>query len=45
LNLNAPLSVFAGLDPAIHAALSILRPISMDARVKPAHDEGKDVST
>jgi hypothetical protein len=26
------LSVFAWLDPAIHAALSILRPISMDAR-------------
>jgi len=37
--------VIAGLDPAIHAALSICLPVSMDARVKPAHDEGKSVST
>jgi hypothetical protein len=36
--------VFAGLDPAIHAGRD-LRPIRMDARVKPAHDEGKNVST
>jgi hypothetical protein len=35
--------VIAGLDPAIHAALSMLRPVSMDARVEPAHDEGKSL--
>jgi len=42
--------VIAGLDPAIHAAMtppdmqqvSRQRQVSMDARVKPAHDEGKD---
>ena len=33
--------VVVGLDSAIHAAFSILRPASMDARVKPAHDERK----
>jgi len=37
--------VIAGLDPAIHAAPSICQPLSMDARVKPAHDERKSVST
>jgi hypothetical protein len=30
--------VIAGLDPAIHRVKRILDP-SMDARVKPAHDE------
>jgi hypothetical protein len=40
LNCASPF-VIAGLDPAIHAALSILRPVSMDARVKPAHDGGR----
>jgi hypothetical protein len=39
------LFVIAGLDPAIHAELSIYPPVSMDARVKPAHDGGKSVST
>jgi hypothetical protein len=34
--------VIAGLDPVIHAAPSNLRQFSMDARVKPAHDEGKN---
>jgi hypothetical protein len=29
--------VIAGLDPAIHQATIVL---SMDARVKPAHDDG-----
>jgi hypothetical protein len=31
--------VIAGPDPAIHAKHLYLRPSSMDARVKPAHDE------
>jgi hypothetical protein len=31
--------VIAGLDPAIHAEASILRPASMDARVTPTHDD------
>jgi hypothetical protein len=44
LKRTTPL-VFAGLDPAIHAAALDLRPVSMDARVKPAHDEEKNVST
>jgi hypothetical protein len=43
LNRTTPL-VIAGLNPAIHVALSI-GPVSMDAWVKPAHDNGKNVST
>jgi hypothetical protein len=44
----APSFVIAGLDPAIHTAWALprsfrehacLRRVSMDARVKPAHDE------
>jgi hypothetical protein len=38
IELNAFSPVFAGLDPVIHAALSICGNC-MDARVKPAHDE------
>jgi len=46
LNRLSPL-VIAGLDPAIHAEKTAtalpqwfrLRQVSMDARVKPAHDE------
>jgi hypothetical protein len=31
--------VIAGLDPAIHRAVPHLLRVSMDARVKPGHDE------
>ena len=31
----------AGFDPATHAEPAVLPPVSMDARVKPAHDRGR----
>jgi hypothetical protein len=41
-----PMRVIAGLDPAIHTAIRLeftfpptQRHLSMDARVKPAHDD------
>jgi hypothetical protein len=31
-------TIIAGLDPAIHDAIPLLRPFIMDTRVKPGHD-------
>jgi hypothetical protein len=36
--MNTSLRVIAGLDPAIHPAKPKRILVSMDARVKPAHD-------
>jgi hypothetical protein len=37
--------VIAGLDPAIHAAMTFFRQVSMDHRVKPGGDENKAIAT
>jgi hypothetical protein len=48
IELNRTPPVFAGLDPAIHAALSICGQSAWmrgASQIKPAHDEEKNAST